>query len=55
MKKIQLPLNKLKINNIEDNTPLLLRKKSKKIVTKSLTYIRSDTGKTRHFTPAAQE
>jgi hypothetical protein len=39
----------------KDNTPLLLKKKSKKLVTKPLTYIRSDTGKTRHFTPAAQE
>ena len=56
MQKIELPINKLKINNIEDgNTPLLLRKKTKKRVIKSLTYIRSDTGKIRHFTPAAQE
>ncbi len=57
MQKIELALNKLKINNIEDddNTPLLLRKKSKKRVIKPLTYIRSDTGKIRHFTPAAQE
>ncbi len=56
MQKIELALNKLKINNIEDdNTPLLLRKKSKKRVLKCLTYIRSDTGKIRHFTPAAQE
>ena len=39
----------------ENNFPLLLKKKSKKIETKPLTYIRSDTGKTRHFTPAAQE
>jgi flagellar biosynthesis regulator FlaF len=56
MQKVELALNKLKINNIEnDNTPLLLRKKSKKRVIKSLTHIRSDTGKIRHFTPAAQE
>jgi len=56
MEKLELALNKLKINNIEDdNTPLLLRKKSKKRVIKSLTHIRSDTGKIRHFTPAAQE
>jgi hypothetical protein len=40
---------------MENNTPLLLRKKSKNIVIKPLTYIRSDTGKMRHFTPAAQE
>lgn len=32
-----------------------MKKKSNKIVTKPLTYIRSDTGKTKHFTPAAQE
>jgi hypothetical protein len=50
---MQLFLNK-KINR-EDNIPLLLKKKSKKIVTKPLTYIESDTGKTKHFTPAAQE
>lgn len=39
----------------ELNTPLLLKKKSKKILPKPLTYIRGDTGKTRHYTPAAQE
>lgn len=55
IKKIHLSLNKLKKFNLENNTPLLLRKKSKNIVSKPLTYIRSDTGKTRHFTPAAQE
>jgi hypothetical protein len=43
-------------NNIENNIPLLFKKKiSKNLVMKPLTYIRSDTGKTRHFTPAAQE
>jgi len=52
---LQLNKNELEIYNLEDNTPLLLKKKSKDIVIKPLTYIRSDTGKTRHFTPAAQE
>jgi hypothetical protein len=33
----------------------LFNKKSKIIISKPLTYIESDTGKTRHFTPAAQE
>jgi len=52
---LQLNTNELEICNLKDNTPLLLQKKSKDIVIKPLTYIRSDTGKTRHFTPAAQE
>jgi hypothetical protein len=33
----------------------MFKKKSKIVVSKPLTYIGSDTGKTRHFTPAAQE
>jgi len=37
------------------NTPKLFNTKTKKIVNKPLTYIYNDTGKTRHFTPAAQE
>jgi hypothetical protein len=37
------------------NTPKLFNNKIKKIVNKPLTYIKNDTGKTRHFTPAAQE
>ena len=48
-------MNKLKKDIIENNTPLLLQKKTKNIVIKPLTYIRNDTGKSRHFTPAAQE
>jgi len=48
-------LNKLKRYNLENNTPLLLKKKSKNVVIKPLTYIRNDTGKMKHFTPAAQE
>jgi hypothetical protein len=54
-KKTQLPVNQFKNLRIENNTPVILKKKSKNIVSKPLTYIYSDTGKTRHFTPAAQE
>jgi ribosomal VAR1-like protein len=43
------------IKEIDLDKPILFSKKSKKIVSKSLVYIESDTGKTRHFTPAAQE
>jgi hypothetical protein len=41
--------------NTKYNTSLLLKKKSKKVVPMPLTDIRNDTGKSRHFTPAAQE
>jgi hypothetical protein len=54
-KKTQLYFNELKTLNVETNTPLLFNKKSKNIIIQPLTYIRSDTGKTKHFTPAAQE
>lgn len=37
------------------NTPILFNKKTKKLVLKPLKHIYSDTGKTRHYTPAAQE
>jgi uncharacterized protein YunC (DUF1805 family) len=51
--------NKSKINlqfkKDLDNTPVLFNKKSKRYVVKPLTYINSDTGITKHFTPAAQE
>lgn len=40
---------------IEQNIPVLFQQKSKKIITKSLTHINNDTGKSRHFTPASQE
>jgi len=40
---------------VESNIPVLFDKKSKHNVVKPLTYIESDTGKTRHYTPAAQE
>lgn len=54
-KKTELYFDESKSFNEETNTPLLFNKKSKNIIIKPLTYIRSDTGKTRHFTPAAQE
>lgn len=41
--------------DLEYNTPMLFYKKSKHNVIKPLVYINSDTGKTRHYTPAAQE
>jgi len=40
---------------IKENTSLLFNKKIKKGVVKPLKHIYSDTGITRHFTPAAQE
>lgn len=39
----------------KNNIPLLFNKKIKKGVIKPLKQIYSDTGNTRHFTPAAQE
>lgn len=39
----------------ENSLPVLFNKKRKEIVIKPLIYVRSDTGKTRHFTPAVQE
>jgi hypothetical protein len=44
-----------KHDKINTNKPTLFNKKSKIVISKPLTYIESDTGKTRHFTPAAQE
>ncbi len=40
---------------INTNKPTLFNKKSKIVISKPLTYIESDTGKTRHYTPASQE
>jgi hypothetical protein len=63
-------MNKSK-NNVEKNSlnssnttftkssiksvPVLFNKKIKKLLVKPLKHIYSDTGKSRHFTPAAQE
>ena len=52
MKETELTTNKLKKKS---NIPLLLKKKSNRKILKASTYIRSDTGKMRHFTPAGQE
>lgn len=66
MKELKTPV-KFKSNNNEtyydisdnittQNLPILFGKKSKKIsVIKPLTHVGNDTGKTRHYTPAAQE
>jgi hypothetical protein len=42
-------------NDFNYNTPVLFNKKSKRCVIKPLIHINSDTGITKHFTPAAQE
>jgi hypothetical protein len=46
--------NHLLLSN-QKNSPVLFNKKMKKLVIKPLNHIYSDTGKTRHYTPAAQE
>ena len=47
---------KLIYNEITPDSSLLFRKKTDKIVTKpKCKYIKSDTGRIKHFTPAAQE
>jgi hypothetical protein len=43
------------INLNNDNLPVLFNLKSKAATTKSMRVITSDTGKTRHYTPASQE
>jgi hypothetical protein len=52
-KKPNLNLNTLKILN--DSTPIIFNKKLNKTKIKNLEYIYGDTGKAKHFTPAAQE
>ena len=47
--------NKTKKQDKVNTKPILFNKKSKIVISKPLIYIESDTGKTRHFTPAAQE
>jgi len=49
--------NGVEKNGVEKLYPLsaLFEKKNKEILNKKLTHITSDTGKTRHYTPAAQE
>jgi hypothetical protein len=50
-------LNKSKLDtyNISYNTPMLFIKKNKQVILKNITHIKSDTGETKHFTPATQE
>ncbi len=47
--------NKDTSTNINNNKPILFYKKVNKLLIKPLNLITSDTGKTRHFTPASQE
>jgi hypothetical protein len=52
--------NKKLLNNINtpavyDDTPEIFNKKRNKIMNKPLEFITNDTGKTRHYPPAAQE
>lgn len=65
MKELKTPVEFTKSNETYTNVsldtsytnlPVLFGKKSKKTsIIKPLTHIKSDTGKTRHYTPAAQE
>ena len=43
------------VDTLNHPTPLIFNKKQKKSSFKSLLYIDSDTGKMRHYPPAAQE
>jgi len=54
--KTNININEFAITNLNNNNiPVLFNLKSKAAITKPLSYIKSDTGKTRHYTPAAQE
>jgi hypothetical protein len=53
--KIQSNLENYYEENLNKNLPILFAKKSQITISKPLSYIKSDTGKTRHYTPAAQE
>jgi len=56
MNKYKIEENKnISEMKLKDNRPILLGKKVKRIVAKPYIYVYSDTGQTRHFTPAAQE
>ena len=55
--KINIIKNKL-LNNVNTplhNTPEIFNKKLNKSTLNTLEYINNDTGKTRHYPPAAQE
>jgi hypothetical protein len=51
----QFLLNKNLENKFKLSTPSIFNKKLKKTSIRDIEYISSDTGKTRHFPPAAQE
>lgn len=53
--KTQINLDNSYEEKLDQNLPILFDKKSKITISKQLSYIKSDTGKTRHYTPAAQE
>jgi hypothetical protein len=56
MKKNKKLFTDKDLSNIPNNLPVIfLTKRSKKAVSKPLIYINNDTGKMRHYTPAAQE
>jgi hypothetical protein len=44
-----------KVKNTSFNEPIIFNKKKKESSIKTIRYINNDTGKTRHFTPVAQE
>jgi len=48
-------LSLVKQIKISDNESVVLKKKESKFTLKTLRYLRNDSGKMRHFTPAAQE
>lgn len=54
LKFIMKPEQKLELN-IKKNLPLVFEKKKNKSVIKTLKYINSDTGKTKHYPAGAQE
>ncbi len=53
--KTNVLINEFKDSDTNSNLPILFNIKSKTTIYKPFNYINSDTGKTRHYTPAAQE
>ncbi len=53
--KTNVMINEFTSSDLNQNLPMLFSIKSKTTTSKPLTYIKNDTGKTRHYTPAAQE
>lgn len=48
-------LNLSRENNFKDSTPIIFNKKLNKSKIQNLEYIYTDTGRIKHFPPAAQE